>query len=78
MAGFDPSLDKTLFEEKAEFERSNVVVGVKAYNDGVPKLQLTRENKKADGSVSFAKLGRLTKEEVDAMLPLIQKAMKFL
>ncbi|MEA3429717.1 MAG: hypothetical protein U9R08_00430 [Nanoarchaeota archaeon] len=78
MAGFDPNLDKTLFEEKAEFERSNVVVGVKAYNEGVAKLQLTRENKKADGSTSFAKLGRLTKEEVVAMLPLIDKAMSFL
>ena len=78
MAGFDPSLDKTLFEEKAEFERSNVVVAVKAYNEGIPKLQLTRENKKADGSTSFAKLGRLTKEEVEAMMPLIQKAMEHL
>ena len=74
MAGFDPSLDKELFCEVAEFERSNIKVGVYAYNEGTAKLQLSRENKKADGSTSFAKLGRVTKEELDAILPLIEKA----
>ncbi|MBW3015766.1 hypothetical protein KY330_05055 [Candidatus Woesearchaeota archaeon] len=76
MAGFDPSLDKTLFEEEVDFERTKIIVSVKAYNEGTPKLQLIRENKKADGSTSFAKLGRLTKEEIQAILPVIQKAIE--
>jgi hypothetical protein len=74
MAGFDPNLDKELFAEEADFERSKIKVGVYCYNEGTPKLQLVRENKKADGSTSFAKLGRLTKEELEAILPLIDKA----
>ena len=78
MAGFDPSLDKELFSESVDFERTTVKVGVYAYNEGVHKLQLGRENKKADGSGSFAKLGRLTKEEVEAILPLIEKAKEYL
>ena len=74
MAGFDKSLDKELFSEDVDFERSVVTVAVFAYNDGTPKLQLSRQNKNAEGKLSFAKLGRMTKEEVDAVLPLMEKA----
>lgn len=73
---FDPNLDKKLFAEEAEFEGSKIVVGVFSYNDGTPKLQLSRERVKADGGTSFAKLGRMTKEEVEAVLPLMQKAIE--
>ncbi len=75
---FDKSLDKELFSEQVEFERSRITVAVFAYNGGTPKLQLGRENKLASGELSFAKLGRLTKEEVEAILPLVEKAKKFL
>ncbi|MFH1682428.1 MAG: hypothetical protein ABIA37_01400 [Candidatus Woesearchaeota archaeon] len=74
MPGFDKSLDKELFSESVDFERSRVTVAVFAYNEGTPKLQISRENKNADGEYSFAKLGRMTKEEVEAVMPLMEKA----
>ena len=74
MPGFDKSLDKELFSESAEFESTKINIAVFAYNEGIPKLQLTRENKLASGENTFAKLGRMTKEEVEAVLPLIEKA----
>ena len=74
MPGFDKSLDKELFSESVEFERSRVTVAVFAYNEGVPKLQVTRENKNAAGEFSFTKLGRMNKEETEAVLPLMEKA----
>lgn len=76
MAGFDKNLDKELFAESKEFARSRITVAVFAYNEGTPKLQISRENKNASGELSFAKLGRMTKEEVEAILPLIEKAQK--
>ena len=79
MAGFDKNLDKELFSEAKDFTGSRITVGVFSYNDGTPKLQISRENKSASsGEYTFSKLGRMTKEEVEAILPLIEKAMKFL
>ncbi len=75
---FDKSLDKELFAEEVEFERSVITVSVMCYNEGTPKLQLSRQNKNAAGELGFAKLGRMTKEEVEAVLPLIEKAKEFL
>lgn len=78
MAGFDKSLDKELFSKAVEFERSRITVAIFAYNNGTPKLQLSRETKGSDGEYTFAKLGRLLKSELEAILPLIQEAMKHL
>ncbi len=74
MAGFDKSLDKELFSESVEFEKGRITVAVFSYNENTPKLQIGRENKNAEGEYSFAKLGRMTKEEVEAVLPLMEKA----
>lgn len=73
---FDKNLDKELFSETADFETTRIHVGVYSYNDGDKKLQLSRENMNADGEWSFAKLGRMTLEEVEKVLPLMQKAFK--
>tara|TARA_Y100000310_G_scaffold345448_1_gene465128 strand:- start:4888 stop:5121 length:234 start_codon:yes stop_codon:yes gene_type:complete len=75
---FDKSLDKNLFSESVEFESTKITVGVFSYNEGTPKLQISRENMNANGDVSFAKLGRMLKEEVEAVLPLMEKAKEFL
>ncbi|MEK6900721.1 MAG: hypothetical protein AABX37_00080, partial [Nanoarchaeota archaeon] len=64
--------------EALGFDKSRITVSVFAYNNGTPKLQLSRENKTADGEYSFAKLGRLTKEEVERIMPLMEKAKMFL
>ncbi len=73
---FDPNLDQKLFSEEVEFEGSIITVGVFSYNDGTPKLQLTRERVNADDNKSFAKLGRMTKEEVEKVIPVMQKAVE--
>lgn len=78
MPGFDKALDKELFSEKLDFDRSRITVAVFAYNNGTPKLQLSRENKDASGEFSFAKLGRMTKDEVEKVMPLMEKAKAFL
>ncbi len=73
---YDANLDKKVFYETKEFEGTRVAVGVFSYNNGEKKLQLSRENIGQEGEWRFAKLGRMTKEEVEAILPLIQEAMK--
>ena len=59
---------------ETEFER--ITVSVFSYNNGAKKLQLNHENKDPQGEFRFAKLGRLAKEEVEAILPLMQEALK--
>ena len=78
MPGFDKSLDQELFAQSIEFDKCKITVSVFAYNNGTPKLQISRENKSADGEYTFAKLGRLTKDEVEKVLPLMEKACKHL
>ena len=75
---FDKSLDKALFSESVEFESTKITVSVFSYNEGTPKLQISRENKSAEGELRFSKLGRMIKEEVEAVLPLIEKSKAFL
>lgn len=72
---FDPNLDVNKFSESFDSEGSKVTVGVFSYNDGQPKLQITREKVNAEGQSTFAKLGRMTKEEVEKVIPLLQKAI---
>lgn len=72
---FDKSLDKELFSETAEFEITRLKVSVFSYNDGTPKLQISRENRNQEtGDWTFSKMGRLVKEEVETILPLIERA----
>jgi len=74
---FDKNLDKELFSESTEFETTKITVGVFSYNEGMPKLQISRQNKNPNtGEFSFSKLGRMTKEEAQAVLPLIQQALE--
>jgi hypothetical protein len=74
---FDPNLDKKLFSESKEFENSRISVLVCQYNDGEKKLQISRENRKKDSTDwQFAKLGRMFKDEAEAVLPLMQKALE--
>ncbi|MCF7865908.1 hypothetical protein K9L67_02525 [Candidatus Woesearchaeota archaeon] len=76
---FDKSLDKELFGESVEFETTKLRVSVFSYNDGTPKLQISRELLNTeDGSWKWAKMGRLTKDEVVAILPFIEKAKEHL
>jgi hypothetical protein len=72
---FDSSLDETLFSKALEGDGVKVVVSVHSYNNGQKKLQLVRETKDAEGNWRFGKLGRLTKAEVEGILPMINEAI---
>lgn len=74
---FDKTLDKEMFSEVIKFETSRITVGVFSYNDGTPKLQVSRENlNPTTGEYNFAKLGRMLKEEAEKVIPVMQKAIK--
>ena len=73
---FDKNLDKELFSETANFETTRIKVGIYSYNEGEKKLQISRENMNQNGEWSFSKLGRMFKDEVGAVLPIIQKALE--
>ena len=48
-----------------------------SYNDGPTKLQISRESRNpnsAEPVFKWSKLGRMTKEEVEAVMPLMEKA----
>ena len=73
---YDKSLDQEVFKEVKEFEDTRITVGVFSYNGGEKKLQLSRENKGATEEWRFAKLGRVTKAEIQEILPAISKAIE--
>jgi hypothetical protein len=71
---YDKELDECVFTKIWENENERLTACIYSYNKGTKKLQLTRENKNSQGELRFAKLGRLTKEEIEALLPLIKEA----
>ena len=71
---YDASLDVANFKEVIDFENTRVTVGVFSYNGAPKKLQITRENL-IDGAWSFTKLGRLSKDEAKAVVPIMMKAI---
>lgn len=73
---YDRSLDVEVFSESEELEGTKITVSVYSYNEGTPKLQISRQNKNADGEYKYSKLGRMTKEEVQAVLPHIKSALE--
>lgn len=76
---FDPELDVELAKKEALFEerKTKLVVSIKQYNEGEKKMQLGRENMRGE-DWAFAKLGRLTKEEAEAMIPLMKELVDLL
>ena len=73
---YDSSLDEQSFSKTWENENGKVAVSVYSYNNGPKKLQISREIKDRNGNFTFAKLGRLAKEELEGILPLIEEALK--
>ena len=71
---YDASLDKEVFAKSYENDDGKITVSVHSYNNGPKKLQIVRENRDQEGALRFAKLGRMTKDEVQAILPLAQEA----
>jgi predicted transcriptional regulator len=72
---YESSLDEQLFVKDWENDTGKIAVSVHSYNGGQKKLQITRAVKDRNGEFAFAKLGRLSKEELQGVLPLIQEAL---
>ncbi len=72
---YDSSLDNKLFSKSLEGATGKIVVSVHSYNNGPKKIQIIRENMDEEGNARFAKLGRLTKEELQGILPFLQEAL---
>ena len=73
---YDASLDKQVYAKSYESEGTRITVSIYSYNAGAKKLQLSRENQDAEGQWRFSKLGRMTKDESQAVLPLLQEALE--
>jgi predicted transcriptional regulator len=73
---YNSSLDEQLFSKSWENDTGKIVVSVNSYNKGQKKIQIVREIKDREGNYNFAKLGRLSKDEIEGILPLIQEALK--
>lgn len=72
---YDSSLDNQVFSKILQTDGGRITVSVYSYNNGPLKMQVVRENKDAEGNFRFAKLGRLSKEEAQNILPLMQEAL---
>ena len=72
---YDASLDECLFTKAKESDTGRLSVSVYSYNNGAKKLQITRENRGPEGELRFTKMGRLTKEEAEAIIPFMQEAI---
>ena len=72
---YDASLDKQVFSKSHEADGTKITVSIYSYNNGPKKLQLSRENQNAEGEWRFSKLGRMTKEEFQAIQPFLQEVL---
>lgn len=72
---YEKRLDEQVFAKSWESEAVKITVGVYSYNGGVRKVQISRELKGEPGTPGFAKLGRLTKDELQGILPFLQEAL---
>jgi len=75
---YDKTLDVDSFKETKEFEDTRITVGVFSYNEGTKKLQISRENRNQEDEWRFAKLGRVTKEEAQEIIPIMAKAVEIM
>ncbi len=73
---YDKSLDVETFKEVKDLGETRITIGVFSYNNGPKKLQLTRENKTQTEEWRFTKLGRLTKEEAQEIIPVMMQAVE--
>ena len=72
---YDSQLDQKIYSKSWETEASRITVSVYSYNKGPRKMQISRETRDAEGEFRFSKLGRLTKEELSAILPHLEEAL---
>jgi len=72
---YDNSLDEQLFAKSFDTDFGRLTVSVYSYNGGQKKIQISRETKDKQDNLKFAKLGRVSKDEIEALIPIIQEAL---
>ena len=77
---FDRKLDKRLSKASVDVGNYRLTVSVYSYDNNPPKVQISRmrKNDEAKYGWSFAKLGRLTKQELTEILPLLKQSLEYL
>jgi hypothetical protein len=71
---FDKSMDRILWQKDAVVGVDRITVCVAQYGESTEnKIGINRSKVTPEGD-QFTKLGRLTKEEFDAILPILQEA----
>lgn len=68
---YDANLDKELWGERIDVGDYAFEVKVMQYNEGTKKINIQRFR-----GEMFNKLGRITAEEAEAIMPLVQKAVE--
>ncbi|MFZ5802647.1 MAG: hypothetical protein ACOY3K_06030 [Candidatus Omnitrophota bacterium] len=73
---YDEDRDRKIFSRAWEGKNWRIIVGVYSYEGTRPRLQLSREKiGKKFQNRPYAKLGRLSKDEVEGILPILQEAL---
>lgn len=73
---YDSNLDTCLAKKMWGNDDTRITVSIYSYNNGPKKMQVSRENRNAEGEYRFSKLGRMTKEEAEEVIPLMQEIVK--
>ena len=78
--GFDPSKDKVLkvIGEVQSKDKEVIIVSINKYGKGDPKLAMTRKGIGWNEQEYSSAIGRLTWEEAQEVIPLLNKALKVL
>lgn len=75
---YNKELDKEIGKEEVEIGNKRLTARIMQYNEGQKKLQIGQEYKDKDGEWKFTKIGRMTKEEAEALIEIAEKSIKSL
>jgi len=73
---YDKKVDELIGSIVMEGEKSTLEFSVYSYNKGKPKFQITRTIEKEDGSNTFMKVGRMSKDELEFLLSHREEIIK--
>ncbi|MDP8296626.1 MAG: hypothetical protein RAP41_00365 [Candidatus Orphnella occulta] len=72
---YDNSLDEQLFAKSQDTDSGRLTVSIYSYNSGQKKIQISRETKDKQDNLKFAKLGRVSKDEMESLMPILTEAL---
>ncbi len=72
---FDASLNKVLDSEVIEGDTTSIEVSLNSYNEGAPKIQLSRFSTDEEGERRYRKLGRLSYQEAEEVFDALGRIL---